>query len=114
MSTNLSIEEGVIKIPPYRKPVYKIDVTDVGTSSGTVTSEGMTIKEDGPLGTDVSSTVLTGSSSISGQEITLKKIQGDQMTLGKKYWVLVTFTKDSSEEGVELWAECAYELEDTE
>jgi len=88
------IERNIISQYSTEARIYTVDVTNVGlTADGTVASPDMTVYEISSL-TDVTSSVTTGSMSVSGQVITLKKIQ--TLEKGKKYRVDVTFTKDGS------------------
>jgi len=55
-------------------------------------------------GSDVTSSVTTGSTSISSQEVTLKTIQ--TLTEGENYRVDLQITKDSSTPIIELFIDC--------
>lgn len=100
------IEEGTQVVHSDESPVFTIDVTNIGTSSGEVTSPTMTVYSLSD-GEDVTTSVTSGGISVDGQVVTLKKLTG--LTQGEDYRVHVLFTKDGGGEGVRLFVRCPLE-----
>lgn len=73
--------------------VFTLDVTNVGSTSGTVQTPTMVVR-DLDTDTDVTSAVTSGSMSVSGQVITLQKIL--DLTRGHRYRVSVRYVKEGN------------------
>lgn len=90
--------------------IYGLDVTNVSSSDGTVSGPTMIvyeINENSYTETDVSSTVTSGSMSVSGQVITLEKILS--LTKGKLYRAEIIFTKDGQVLTEDIFIKCPLE-----
>ena len=75
---------------------FSLDVSDVGTTSGSVSSPTMRVTLLS-AGTDVTATVAGGSMSVSGQIITLKHLgTPSALTEGEDYRVDVGYAKDGN------------------
>lgn len=91
MAVKREVAEGVQLQGVDEQIVYTLTTTNWGSSP---TSVSMVVKDESSADTDVTSTVTSGSISVSGNVITLKTIKS--LTVNHSYRVEVQFTSGSN------------------
>jgi len=97
------VKEGVQEVDANEEIVFTIDVSNVGSAAGALSSLS-TVATKLSDGTVVTSTVLSGSTTASAQVITLPTLKS--LTEGEQYRLDVRFTKDGNKLECELFVSC--------